>query len=209
MVRLFLKHALTAAHKPGSSLVIPNRASAAGFVAGHRPLCGAWLPEHNAAHSVEGTRIVSIEITTFRLYLMRATYLLMLVGLAINVWPGVIHHAKPVELMDGIVASMLATVSVLAAIGIRYPLQMLPLLLFELIWKSIWLMAYALPLWSANQMDTGTDATVFACLMGMVIFPIAIPWPYVLANYFRRPGDRWGRVARKTGFASVNQPEVS
>ena len=131
------------------------------------------------------------EVSTFRLYLMRATYLLMLVGLGFTIWPGVIHHAKPVELMDGVVSSLLAAVSVLAAVGIRYPLQMLPLLLFELVWKSVWLVAFALPLWSANQIDAGTRETVVDCLMGIVIFPIAIPWPYVFANYVKKAGDRW------------------
>ena len=130
-------------------------------------------------------------VSTFRLYLMRATYLLMLVGLGFTIWPGVIHHAKPVELMDGVVSSLLAAVSVLAAVGIRYPLQMLPLLLFELLWKSIWLIAFALPLWSANQIDAGTRETAVACLMGIVIFPIVIPWPYVFANFVNKAGDRW------------------
>ena len=130
-------------------------------------------------------------VSTFRLYLMRATYLLMLVGLGFTIWPGVIHHAKPVELMDGVVSSLLAAVSVLAALGIRYPLQMLPLLLFELVWKSIWLIAFAPPLWSANQIDADTQKTVVDCLMGIVIFPIAIPWPYVFAQYVRKAGERW------------------
>ena len=131
------------------------------------------------------------EVSTFRLYLMRATYLLMLVGLGFTIWPGIIHHAKAVELMDGVVSSLLAAVAVLAALGIRYPLQMLPLLLFELVWKSIWLIAFALPLWSANQIDADTQKTVVDCLMGIVIFPIAIPWPYVYANYVRKAGERW------------------
>ena len=122
---------------------------------------------------------------------MRATYLLMLVGLGFTIWPGIIHHAKAVELMDGVVSSLLAAVAVLAALGIRYPLQMLPLLLFELVWKSIWLIAFALPLWSANQIDADTQKTVVDCLMGIVIFPIAIPWPYVYANYVRKAGERW------------------
>jgi len=111
------------------------------------------------------------EVSTFRLYLLRATYLLILVGLGFTIWPGIIHHAKAVELMDGVVSSLLGAVAVVAALGIRYPLGMLPLLLFELVWKSIWLIAFALPLWSAHQIDAETQETVKACLMGIVIFP--------------------------------------
>ncbi len=85
---------------------------------------------------------------------------------------------------------MLAAIAVLAVLGIRYPLRMLPLLLFEVLWKSIWLIAIALPLWSAHQLDADTMETVKACVMGIVLVPIVIPWPYVLAQYVKKPGDR-------------------
>ena len=90
------------------------------------------------------------EVSTFRLYLMRATYLLIAGGLGVEIWPQIISH--PVS-MHGATSSLLAGVSLLAVIGLRHPLKMLPLLLFELIWKSIWLIAIAFPLWRANQMD--------------------------------------------------------
>ena len=131
------------------------------------------------------------EVSLFRLYLLRATYLLILVGLGLEVWPGLIHHETPWTLWHGVGASLLAAVTVLAALGIRYPLRMLPLLLFELIWKSIWLAAIALPLWSANRIDPATMETIRACALGLVIFPLAIPWPYVLAKFVREPADRW------------------
>ena len=79
------------------------------------------------------------EISLFRLYALRAAYLLLAVGLAATVWPLIINHPPQWPLMNSVVCSLLAAVSVLAAIGIRYPLQMLPILLFELLWKSIWL----------------------------------------------------------------------
>lgn len=130
------------------------------------------------------------EVSLFRLYLLRALYLLIVVGLGIVVWPGVIHHQKPWELMEGVVACMLAAFSALSVLGLRYPLQMLPLLLWELVWKTIWLIVVALPLWSAGQMDEATRANASACLM-VVILPFVIPWRYVFAHYVKKPGDRW------------------
>jgi hypothetical protein len=131
------------------------------------------------------------EVTALRLYVMRATYLLIAVGLGSEIWPTMLHHAHPWSLMHGVANSLLAAVTLMAVVGIRYPLRMLPLLLFELTWKSIWLVAIAWPLWSAHEMDADTWETVYACLMGIIIFPIAIPWRYVLANYVARSGDRW------------------
>jgi hypothetical protein len=130
------------------------------------------------------------EVSLSRLYALRAAYLLVAAGLAATVWPLVIDHAPGWPLMNGVVCSLLAAVSVLAALGIRYPLQMLPVLLFELLWKSIWLIAIALPLWSANQIDARTWETVTDCLAAVILIPL-IPWRYVIAQYVTKAGDRW------------------
>jgi len=130
------------------------------------------------------------EVSLLRLYMLRAAYLLLVVGLGIEIWPGIIHHAKPWELMQGVVNCVLGAVSALAVLGLRYPVQMLPVLFFELVWKSIWLIVVAAPLWSAGQMDPGTRDSATACLMG-IVFPIVIPWRYVIANYVKKSGDRW------------------
>ncbi len=134
------------------------------------------------------------EVSTLRLYLMRGLYLLIAVGLGSMIWPGIIHHAKPWGHMQGVANAFMAALSVLALVGVRYPLQMLPLLLFELLWKVIWLLAVALPLWSANQLDPNTSQSITDCLVGIVICPLVIPWGYVLTNYVRKRGDRWGGI---------------
>lgn len=88
----------------------------------------------------------------------------------------------------------------LAVLGIRYPLQMLPLLFFELTWKVIWLIAFGLPLWSAGALTEATSATLFDCAFGVVLSVVAIPWKYVYANYVRRAGDPWRRATASSGM---------
>lgn len=130
------------------------------------------------------------DVSLARLYALRAAYLLIAVGLGIEIWPGILHHEQPWELMQGVVNCVLGAVSLLALLGLRYPLAMLPLLMFEMLWKGLWLLVVAAPLWRAGTMDGGVAATAFACLVG-VVFPIVIPWRYVIANYVLRTGDRW------------------
>jgi hypothetical protein len=84
---------------------------------------------------------------------------------------------------------MLAAVAIVAAIGIRYPLQMLPVLFFEIAWKSIWLIAVGLPLWSANQLDPDSAENARACIFGVILFSLVVPWPYVFRSFFRSPPD--------------------
>lgn len=130
------------------------------------------------------------DVSIIRLYLLRALYLLICVGLVFTIWPQIIHHPTPWPLWHGVGCSLLGAISVLAIWGIRYPLKMLPLLFFEMIWKLIWLIAVALPLWSSDQMDAPNLETAQNCLMAVII-PLVIPWPYVWANYVMLPGDRW------------------
>jgi hypothetical protein len=134
------------------------------------------------------------DVSLFRLYLLRAVYLLIGAGLLVQVWPRILWAQPERELMQGVVDCMLAALCVLALLGIRYPLRMLPVLLWELAWKSLWLIVVALPQWRAGTMDEGTAATAFACLVGVVV-PLALPWRYLLERYLHAPGDRWSGPA--------------
>jgi hypothetical protein len=126
------------------------------------------------------------DVSTLRLYVLRGTYLLMAVGLGVQIWPLILDHPTDLEHMRGVVRSLLGAVGLLAILGIRYPLTMLPLLLFELVWKSIWLLSFGLPLWSANAFNAGTKDTWTTCLFSVALFLVVIPWGYVVKRYVRQ-----------------------
>lgn len=136
------------------------------------------------------------ELSGFRLYVLRAAYTLIAVGLATMVWPKLLHHTEAWALKSGDTVALLAGIQVTAMLGIRYPVKMLPLLFFEFTWKSIWLVTIALPLWRAGHVDPGTAESVNACVLGVVVCLIAIPWRYAWTKYVREPGDRWRWNAR-------------
>lgn len=85
------------------------------------------------------------EVSTLRLYLLRALYLYMFVGLAIYKWPRILNPPPGLSNQGSVVGSVLGAVSLLALLGIRYPIKMLPLLFFELLWKSMWVLGWGLP----------------------------------------------------------------
>lgn len=131
------------------------------------------------------------EVSIFRLYVLRATYLLIVVGVGFMIWPLLLDAPESVEHFRGVTWSLLGTVALLALVGLRYPLKMLPLLFFELVWKTIWIVTIGLPLRSAGALEGAFAETWFANVMGLVIFSLAIPWGYVIRHYVRAPGDRW------------------
>jgi hypothetical protein len=130
------------------------------------------------------------EVSLFHLYALRASYLLIAVGLGVYIWPVVLHHTNEFAAAEGVRFGLLAGLGAAAVLGLRYPVQMLPLLLFELIWKAIYLIAFALPLWSAHQINTAAAEDIKACLMVVVFIPL-IPWRYAFRHYILKHGDRW------------------
>ena len=128
------------------------------------------------------------DVSLPRLYLLRAAYLLLVVGLGGMIVPLLISHAP---LARGVIPSLLGGVWILAFIGLKYPLRMLPLLMFEFAWKSIWLLAFGLPQWLAGQMPPTFTEDFQNIAFGVILMPIVIPWGYVYRHYIRQPADRW------------------
>lgn len=131
------------------------------------------------------------DVPLWRLYVLRAFYLLVSVGLANSFGPVMLQHTDLWAQRRGEMAAMLSGLSILCLLGLRYPLQMLPLLIFELVWKTIWIVAIAYPLWLRGAMTPGVEESLFACLMGVVLTPLALPWRYIAYNYFHKAGQRW------------------
>jgi len=130
---------------------------------------------------------MSKQTSMLRLYLMRLLYLLNFVMLGLQVWPVIIDHPGAWDPVKGVAFSFWAALSALSVLGLRYPLKMVPLLLLQLLYKSIWVIAVALPLWSTFRSMELTKVMA----MGAVVDIIVIPWPYVFASYVKKPGDRW------------------
>jgi len=121
---------------------------------------------------------------------MRAGYLLMGVGLAIVKWTQLIHHDDSWPLFEGVVACILTAMSLLAFLGLRYPVKLLPLLLFESAWKLIWLGIVALPKALGGTIDEGVHGVLINCSLVVVILAVT-PWRYVWRQFIVAKGSRW------------------
>ena len=125
-----------------------------------------------------------------RLYVLRSGYLFMGGGLAVTKWPSFVAQHGSWPLMKGVVECMLLAMSILALLGLRYPVKMLPVLLFESLWKVTWLAVVALPQLTGNGMDAATTE-LFTTILLVVVILAVIPWGYVARQYLAAPGNRW------------------
>ncbi len=135
-----------------------------------------------AARPAEG------DLTLFRLYILRAVYLLIGLGEGSQVAPSLFIHEPTAR---GVIPALLAGMCLVDLLGIKYPRQMLPLLLFEFAWKYIWFIAFGLPQWFSGQQPPTFAEDFFNIGFGVALMPFVIPWGYVWRNYVKAPGDRW------------------
>jgi hypothetical protein len=131
------------------------------------------------------------QLSLWQLNVLRVGYLVMGVGLAMIKWPLLIHH-EPWGLAEGTKECLLIAMSGLALLGLRYPARMLPVLLFEVAWKLLWLGVVALPLWSDHRLE-GATRTQAGTILWVVVIIAVIPWRHVFTQYVATPGDPWRR----------------
>jgi hypothetical protein len=87
-------------------------------------------------------------------------------------------------------------------LGVRFPLRMLPLMLLQLFYKLIWLIAVGYPLWSTGRLAQGALGVIVFFASIVVLDLVVIPWPYVFEKYakaiFKREGQRGLSAAEQT-----------
>ena len=148
-----------------------------------RPVVTATAPTHRSGRA---------PLAVWQLNLLRVGYLVMGGGLAIYKWP-LLFTTDHWGLAEGTVEFLLVAMSVLALLGIRYPVRMLPILLFEVAWKLAWLGVIALPLWLDDKLQGATLEQAGRVLWVVIIIAV-IPWRQVFAQYVKAPGDVWRRI---------------
>lgn len=90
-------------------------------------------------------------------------------------WPG---H-EPIAF--GIVGSVYVAFAVLSVLGLRDPLRFAPVLLLQLCYKSVWLIAVVLPLLIKGRFPGYGLLTAVIFATYIIGDLIAIPFPYLLA----------------------------
>jgi hypothetical protein len=152
----------------------------------------AELTADGAAEATYRRTDATHSLPTWRVNVMRIGYAVMGVGIAFLKWPLFFQNgglgALPVY--EGVVAALLTSMGLLALLGLRYPLQLLPLLVLETLWKLIWLAAVGVPALMAGDMSDQMS-TVLGSVMLVVLILAVTPWDSAWKRCVRAPGAPW------------------
>lgn len=131
------------------------------------------------------------DVPLYRLYMLRALYLLIAVAMGSGVWSDILHGSAGWSKMGGVVTCMLGAFTALSLLGLRYPMQMLPLLLWEALWKTTWLLVVPLSQWlSTGQIDPAYASLTFDCSFVVLVY-VAVPWGHVVRRFVKQDSERW------------------
>lgn len=139
--------------------------------------------------AVPGGNTSGDAVPLWRLYVLRALYAILGAAEGSIQLQAFLHHPHWTP-TTAAAHSFLLALALLSLVGIRHPLAMLPLLVYELLWKTIWLCGFALPLWATSQLDADTRKSFFEIAPVVILIPL-FPWGYIFSNYLKKPGDRW------------------
>jgi hypothetical protein len=131
------------------------------------------------------------EVGLIRLYVLRASYALIAFAQGANTWPAIVHPAHPWDFWNGVGLSFFGALTALSLLGIRYPLRMLPLLIFEFTWKLIWGLVVWLPALLHHSLTGDVGRNAISIVAGVVVVPLVLPLGYIWKQYVLARGDRW------------------
>lgn len=130
----------------------------------------------------EGVRPINI-------YLLRLFYFLMVFFVATDSWTEIITHEGSWDRFRAMSVCVWAAYATLAVFGLFHPLKWLPIMIFMIFYKSLWLIIVAYPLWRANELAGSPAAAMTEAFLGVPIAMIAVPWKYVFENYIYKPRE--------------------
>ena len=127
------------------------------------------------------------EVSLARLYVIRLTALLAIYGLFRTVVTLVDHAPSD----RGVHKALISGLWVMSLFALRYPLKMVPILLFEMTWKLIWLFSFGLPEWRSGVGSPQLSGDLWSIGAFPFVVMLVIPWGYVWRHYVKQAGERW------------------
>jgi hypothetical protein len=124
----------------------------------------------------EGVRPINI-------YLLRFFYFLMAIFVATDAWKGILTHEGAWDHHRAMNTCVWAAYATLAVFGLINPLRWLPIFVFMIFYKTLWLVVVALPLWRAGALAGSPAAEMAGVYFAAPFLALIVPWKYFFQNF--------------------------
>ncbi|MBK8812481.1 MAG: hypothetical protein IPN69_17365 [Acidobacteria bacterium] len=132
-----------------------------------------FTPNHK---KYEGVRPINI-------YLLRVLYFLMIIDVATEAWQTIFKHEGPWDHTKAVAWCVWAAYPTLGVFGLLRPLKWLPLVIFMIFYKTLWLFVVAYPLWQAGTLARSPADEMAHVFVAAPFVALIVPWMYVFKNF--------------------------
>ena len=122
-------------------------------------------------------------VRPFHIWGLRLFYLLIVIGVAPTAWGVLLSHEGEWAPLSAVAWAVWATYPSLAVFGIFHPLRWLPLMIFTVGYKSIWMAFVAYPLWRDGTLAGSSAQPIAESFLALPLLALVIPWGYVWRTY--------------------------
>jgi hypothetical protein len=122
-------------------------------------------------------------VRPLNIYLLRLLYFGIMVLVGLDAWKTILHHTGPWDPLHAVAFCVWATYPTLFIFGLIHPLKWLPLVLFMIFYKILWLIVVAYPLWRAHALAGSPSDGLAHAFIGAPVMILFVPWRYVFENY--------------------------
>ena len=134
-----------------------------------------FKPDFN---NFEGVKPISI-------YVLRIYFALMFFMMGFTSWSHIFSHEGEWEPINAVTWCVWASYATISIFGIYKTLKMLPIVLFMIFYKILWLIVVAFPLWKTNKLS-GSLSEELANIFIWATLPILFfPWIYFYKNFIK------------------------
>jgi hypothetical protein len=135
----------------------------------------------------EGVRPINI-------YLLRTVYLLAGVFVTAESWYEIFTHEGSWNHIRGVAVAVWASYPLLCLLGVFKPLKLLPIMVFIVLYKSIWMAVVAIPMWRAGTLVGSPAEEMARVFMWVPLALFVVPWGYFFRE-FVLPGKQASAIS--------------
>lgn len=122
-------------------------------------------------------------VRPIHIYLLRVLYFLMLAFVGSETWISILTHQGPWDHVRAVAFCAWASYATLSVFGLIHPLRWLPLVIFMIGYKTLWLLVVAYPLWRANALAGSPAEAMTRIFLWVPVAILIVPWKYVWQKY--------------------------
>ena len=136
-----------------------------------------FTPDHERYDGVRPINVI----------LLRLFYFLMAAFVGTDAWRALLTHQGPWDHVRAVAWCAWAAYPTLSVLGLIHPLRMLPIILFVIFYKTLWLAVVAYPLWHAGTLASSPANEMAHVFIWIFVLIAVVPWGYVWRTFVRWP----------------------